>query len=215
MPRISTGSASGSRTLKHGPGVALHSDLEVGLFENLDLAGPGTDGRGFLAKHKTRARRCHRECGQLLHGNHPCYCTIQALYACLSLLSSRFPKSGKCGASRIGSTCRPVCTFRSGLRVGAVGVVAAAWVLIEFGGLGRMSGAARVGRRLRLRWAVRGLVPFRSSMIGCRMDSIRWPVRDAADYVGCFRMLFAHGYTSFLPAILGNGRGSWPGRERK
>lgn len=85
-------------------------------------------------------------------------------------------------------------TGRLRLGVGTVWIVASAWILVEFGGLRWMQGTA--GRR---------------DFVGLGLLSwIVFPkiVDDRLNDGWCFRWFLAHGYTSFLPAILGGGAGA-------
>ena len=139
--------ASGSEPCEHGPGVAFHSDLEVGLFENLDLAGLGTDGRGALPTCWPNIRQEHA--AATANAANFCMGTILVTaYAptvcCLSLLSSRFSKSGRADFQRAGG---PVVKERKGGFGGWFGSGAArsirVGVVTVFGGLGWMQRTAR------------------------------------------------------------------------
>src|SRR5579862_4799604 len=102
--------------------------------------------------------------------------------------------------------CSLLVSFRSplGLRIGAVRVVAPAWVLVELGGFG--SGRVRrcdfiLGGKMRCR------LPFQIVDYGLNDGFAR--LGNCGEFAGCFLRLFAHGCSSFLFAILGNQ--AWSG----
>src|SRR5579864_1106673 len=137
MPRISIGIASGSlptstvQAYPFMPGL-MSASLKIWTFPALGRTGAGAWPNMRDEQANAPARAANFCIGPSL------YFRMRSTIWVLFLLSSRFSKSGKLPARR----------WKLGLRIGVIGVVAAAGVLIQFRGFfGRLiAGLRRMDR---------------------------------------------------------------------